>query len=128
MKHWHWGREHVTILKHKVFSHVPFLNAMSNLSIASSGDFYTLDRGGSFDPSPEHPFVRTHGGGYRGIYDLADPAKSRFMIATGQSGHILSQHYGDLTPLWNDVKSFTITGTAQEELATRHLPELVLKP
>jgi len=32
------------------------------------------------------------------------------MIATGESGHIFSRHYGDLTPLWNDVKSITLAG------------------
>ena len=49
------------------------------------------------------PFARTHGAGFRGLYDLSDPEKSRFMITTGESGHIFSRHYGDFVPLWNDV-------------------------
>ena len=36
------------------------------------------------------------------------------MIATGESGHIFSRHYGDLTPLWNDVKSITLAGSEDE--------------
>jgi penicillin amidase len=127
MKRWRWGHEHITQLKNKFFRHVPVLGGLTDLSIASSGDFYTLDRGGSFDPQPSHPFARTHGGGYRGLYDLADPEKSRFMITTGESGSIFSKHYGDLVPLWNDVKSFTLTGTA-EEFSAHGLPKLVFKP
>jgi penicillin amidase len=41
-----------------------------------------------------------HGGGYRGVYDFADPESSVFIIATGQSGHPLSRHYDDLSELW----------------------------
>ena len=127
MARWRWGDEHRAILTHKVFSHVPILKDWSDLSVPSSGDFYTLDRGGSFDMKEPHLFARTHGGGFRGIYDLADPKQSRFMITTGESGHILSPHYGDLVPLWNDVKSITLTGT-REELLKRGGQELWLLP
>src|SRR5262249_13573851 len=114
IKRWRWGREHVATLENKVFRHIPWLSTVSDLSIASSGDFYTLDRGGNFNSPPEHPFARLHGGGYRGIYDLANPDRSRFIITTGESGHIFSPHYGDMTPLWNDVKAITLAGTRQE--------------
>ena len=127
MKSWRWGHENKTLLKNKVFGHIPFLSHVSNLSIESSGDFYTIDRGGGFSRDPDYPFARTHGGGFRGLYDLDDPSRSRFMITTGQSGHIFSSHYSDLLPLWNDVKSFTLTGT-EEELAARGFPALVLNP
>jgi penicillin amidase len=73
------------------------------------------------------PFARTHAGGFRGLYDLADPEKSRFMIATGESGHIFSPHYGDLAPLWNDVKSFTLTGS-EDQLKNAGAQELSLAP
>ena len=111
MSKWTWGAEHVAALSHKVYSHIPLLERMSDLSVPAGGDFYTLDRGGGFETPEGKPFARTHGAGYRGIYDLSDPAKSRFMITTGQSGHIFSSHYGDLVPLWLDVKSITMTGT-----------------
>lgn len=127
MKNWRWGDEHITMLAHKVFSHIPFLKSRSTLSVGSSGDFYTLDRGGSFDHDPDHPFARTHGGGYRGIYDLGNPDNSRFMITTGESGNIYSPHYGDLVPLWNDVKAITLSGS-EKELAAQGLPELMLQP
>jgi penicillin amidase len=126
MLRWRWGNEHITQLRHKLYSHIPILKNISRLDIPSSGDYYTLDRGGG-RTEPDTPFARTHGGGFRGIYDLGNPAQSRFMITTGESGHIFSQHYGDLVSSWNDVKSFTLTGT-HDELTARGLPELVLEP
>lgn len=124
---WRWGQEHRALLQHKIFRHIPILSALSDLSVESSGDFYTLDRGGSFDDNAQYPFARTHGGGFRGLYDLNDPALSRFMITTGESGNIFSRHYGDLVPLWNDVKAIPLTGT-QIELHAQGLPLLILQP
>jgi penicillin amidase len=127
MSQWRWGAEHRALLQHQVFSHVPLLDRLSDLSLSSSGGFYTLDRGGGFDDSSGMPFARAHGGGFRGLYDLADPEKSRFMIATGESGHVFSRHYGDLAPLWNDVKSITLTGS-EDQLKSAGAPELTLAP
>ena len=75
MSQWRWGREHVALLQHKVYSHIPLLDRISDFSMPSSGGFYTLDRGGGFDAPADQPYARTHGGGYRAIYDLADPDK-----------------------------------------------------
>ncbi len=111
---WRWGHEHQATLRHKLYSHVPVLDFLSELKLPSSGDFYTLDRGGNMNNPPDHPFERTHGAGFRGIYDLADPSRSRFMIASGQSGHLFSRHYNDLFPAWNRVESITLTGAAEE--------------
>jgi penicillin amidase len=36
------------------------------------------------------------------------------MIATGQSGHPLSPHYGDMTERWQAGETFTISGTPAE--------------
>lgn len=110
MSQWQWGKEHVAALTHKVFSHVPLLDRVSDLSVASGGDFYTLNRGGGFETPEGQPFARTHGAGFRGLYDLADPEASRFIITTGESGHIFSSHYGDFVQMWNEVKSFPLTG------------------
>ena len=86
MSRWRWGAEHRALLRHQVYSHVPLFDWLSDLSVPSSGGFYTLDRGGGSDVVPDLPFARTHGGGFRGLYDLADRDKSRFMIATGKFG------------------------------------------
>ena len=127
MSQWRWGAEHQALLRHKVYSHVPLLDRMSDLSVASSGGFYTLDRGGGFETPADKPFARTHGPGFRGLYDLSDPTKSRFMITTGESGHIFSRHYGDFVPLWNDVKSITLAGS-EDDLKKAGAEELTLSP
>lgn len=124
---WRWGNEHVTLMKHKLFSHIPVLKRLSGFLMPSSGDFYTLDRGGSFEANDRYPFARTHGAGFRGLYDLSDPAQSRFMIATGESGHITSPHYGDLAERWNNGEYITLSGT-REELAAQGAAELVFSP
>jgi len=127
MSQWKWGVEHVALLQHKVYSHIPLLDRVSDLSMPSSGGFYTLNRGGGFEAPLDLPFARTHGAGFRGIYDLADPAKSRFMITTGESGHIFSPHYRDLAPLWIDGKSITLAG-GEDDLKRAGALELVLAP
>ncbi len=93
----------------------------------ASGDFYTLDRGGGFKVPPDQPFARTQGAGFRGIYDLSDADKSRFMIATGESGHIFSPHYRDLAPLWIDGESITLRGS-EDDLKRAGARELVFTP
>jgi penicillin amidase len=127
MSQWRWGTEHVALLQHQVFSHVPLLDRVSDLSVPSSGGFYTLDRGGGFETPPDKPFARTHAGGFRGLYDLAAPERSRFIIATGESGHIFSRHYRDLVPLWIDGKSITLTGS-EDDLKKAGAAELTFSP
>ena len=43
-----------------------------------------------------------HGAGLRLVADLSDPDRTLAIIATGQSGHPLSRHWGDLLPAWRD--------------------------
>jgi penicillin G amidase len=127
MSQWRWGAEHMSLLQHRVYSNLPLLDRISDISVPSGGDRYTLDRGGGFETPGKAPFARTHGAGFRGLYDLADPERSRFMIATGESGHIFSPHYRDLVPLWNNVKSITLTGS-EEDLRKAGARELILSP
>ncbi len=127
MSQWRWGAEQMSVLQNQVYSHVPLLDRVSDLSAPSGGGFYTLDRGGGFEAPPDKPFARTQGPGFRGLYDLADPEKSRFIIATGESGHIFSPHYRDFAPLWNDVKSITLTGS-EDDLKKTGAQELTLSP
>jgi penicillin amidase len=127
MAQWRWGRENVAQLTHKFYSHIPVLKNISDLSVESSGDFYTIDRGGGFDNPPEKPFARTHGGGFRGVYDLANPDASLFMISTGESDHLFSGHYGDLVNQWVNVKGITLSGSA-DDFQKKNADDLVLTP
>jgi penicillin amidase len=127
MKAWRWGRENVATFRHNFYSHIPLLDRLSEIRLESSGDVYTLDCGGGNGKDRNNPFARTHGPGYRGIYDLGDPDASRFMIATGQSGHIFSRHYADLAPLWVEGRSITLAGS-EDDLKRQGAELLTLAP
>ena len=58
-----------------------------------------MARSGLYGRGPE-PFAAEDGATFRGVFDLADPDSSVFIISTGQSGHPLSRHYDDLSRLW----------------------------
>jgi len=44
----------------------------------------------------------------RFIYDFANPDDIYLILATGQSGNVLSDHYSDMTRLWLEGKYMKI--------------------
>jgi penicillin amidase len=75
------------------------LSWLVNIRQDTPGGDHTLLRGRTKGGATD-PFLNVHAAGYRGVYDLADPDASVFVIATGQSGHPLSRHYDDMGDLW----------------------------
>ncbi|RAI59133.1 penicillin acylase family protein [Roseicella frigidaeris] len=98
---WRWGERHVARFEHPVLRGLPLLGPLTTLSAAVGGDEWTIARGGLRGRGPD-PFADIHGAGLRLVADLADPDRTLAIIATGQSGHPLSAHWGDLLPLWRD--------------------------
>ena len=96
---WRWGDAHEAAHDHPVLGDVPFVNYFVNIRQSTSGGDFTLMRGRT-SGTGDNPYENVHGGGYRGVYDFADPESSVFIIATGESGHPLSRHYDDLSELW----------------------------
>ncbi len=94
-----WGEAHQATHDHPVLGEVPVLRYFVNIRQSTSGGDNTLLRGRTAGKGP-NPFHNVHGGGYRGVYDFADPDSSVFVTSTGQSGHFLSRHYDDLAQLW----------------------------
>ncbi|MCY4304676.1 MAG: penicillin acylase family protein [Aestuariivita sp.] len=109
-----WGDAHEATHDHQVLGEIPFLKPLVNIRQSTSGGDNTLQRGLTSGQEP-NPFNNIHGAAYRGIYDLADPDSSLFIISTGQSGHPLSRHYDDLAQLWR--RGDYITMSLDEELA-----------
>lgn len=107
---WRWGDVHKAPLKNLLWSKVPLINGRVDLETATDGDATTLQRAAPLSYKGDDAFLDEHGAGYRAAYDLADPSRSRFIIATGQSGRIFSPHYNDLLPLWRDGQSVALTG------------------
>jgi penicillin G amidase len=105
---WSWGSEHRAVFANPIMTPVlkavPFLDRLVNQSAATDGDDFTVNRGTYAADS----FTQVHGAGLRAIFDLADLRASRFVIATGQSGNILSHHYDDMLPEWLANKGIPI--------------------
>ena len=96
---WQWGRAHGAIHRHLPLGFTSPASALFNIRHDYGGSNFTLSRAGS-SGTGEYPYATVSGAGYRAIYDLGNPDRSRFIAATGQSGHFLSQHYDDLTVIW----------------------------
>jgi len=96
---WRWGDAHQATHDHEVLGRIPLLAWLVNIRQSTSGGDNTLMRGKT-QGAGANPYLNVHGAGYRGVYDLADPDSSVFIISTGQSGHFLSRHYDDLAQLW----------------------------
>ena len=96
---WRWGDAHQARHTHPVLGQIAGLRWVVNLTQSLSGGAFTVSRmpGLGYGAAP---FEAATGPGYRGVYDLADPDSSVFIISTGQSGHPLSRHYDDLADLW----------------------------
>jgi penicillin amidase len=47
-----------------------------------------------------NPYEHTVGASLRFVIDVGRWQQSGFILTGGQSGHPLSPHYGDQTPLW----------------------------
>jgi penicillin amidase len=97
-RQWRWGAAHIARFDHAMLRFIPYLRDWVGLSTAPGGDGETvaraLFRGGGF--------AVVQGAGFRGVMDLAAPDGAYAVIATGQSGHPFSRHWGDMLPLWRD--------------------------
>lgn len=95
---WRWGAAHIARFDHAMLRFIPYIRDWLGLAAAPGGDGETVARaafrGGSF--------AAVHGAGFRGVMDLAAPEGAYAVIATGQSGHPFSRHWGDMLPLWRD--------------------------
>ncbi len=94
-----WGDAHEAAQDHPVLGTSPLLSWFANIRQSTSGGDDTLMRGRTKGTGPD-PFLNVHAAAYRGVYDLADPDSSVFIISTGQSGHPLSENYDNLSELW----------------------------
>ncbi|WP_193141178.1 MULTISPECIES: penicillin acylase family protein [unclassified Meridianimarinicoccus] len=94
-----WGSAHQATHDHEVLGGIPGLGWLVNIRQPTSGGDHTLNRGRTAGLGAQ-PFLNVHAAGYRGVYDMADPDSSVFVIATGQSGHPFSRFYDNLGERW----------------------------
>lgn len=108
---WQWGKLHEARFEHQVFRGIQILNRLSGLNIPSDGGSFTVNRGTMRPGNDTDPFHHVHGAGFRALYDLSDLSRSRFIIATGQSGNFLSPHYRDFLTRWGNGEYITLDKT-----------------
>lgn len=104
MGRWRWGEAHQTKASHRPFSNVPVLRRLFEVNVPTPGDAFTVNVGRNDLGHHEQPFANRHAASLRAVYDLADLNRSQFMHSTGQSGHPLSQFYGNFALPWASVQ------------------------
>ena len=112
---WHWGAAHRAVFENAFLQAIPMLRRLGHREVAVPGDDSTLFRGGS---GLLGDFRSRHGGAYRGVYDLADPERSRFVVTPGQSGNCLSGDAWNLMQDWADGSTLVIGRTPRRVAAT----------
>jgi penicillin amidase len=94
---WRWDRAHRARFEHPLLRFLPLLRDWTSIEAPTGGDGETVNRGGMAGGS----FTHTHGPGLRAVFDLSVPEGAAAVIGTGQSGHPLSGHWADQTPVWS---------------------------
>lgn len=116
---WRWERLHRAVFPHGVFHGVRFLRRVFDLEVGQGGDGATPNVG-SF--AQDGSFEMDDGPSYRQIVDFADPAHSRYVHTTGQSGNVFARRYRDLLPLWRAGTYFEMGGAPSQVLVLEPLP------
>ena len=98
---WRWAAAHQARFDHALLRFVPGLGGLTRLITPTAGDGETVNRAG-LRAEEEGLFGNIHGAGFRGVFDLSDPAGTWVVIATGQSGHPMSRHWSDQLSAWRD--------------------------
>jgi penicillin G amidase len=106
-RRWRWGKAHRALGEHRPFSSVALLAPFFAVTPESAGGSYTLLRGKT-NFGDKEPYRNAHTSAYRAWYDLGDMDDAQYIIATGQSGHFLSSHYGDLAEDWANLRYIAI--------------------
>lgn len=123
--HWRWGAAHVARSEHRPFSRVKPLAPLFEARTPVGGDTYTVNVsrvGLKPDATTGELYLDEHGPSLRALYDLGNPANSRVMHSTGQSGIVLSAHYRRWVAAWAQVKDVPLWP------ATPQAQALVLMP
>jgi len=93
------GQAHQARFEHPLLRFIPGVNRLISLSAPVGGDGETVQRQGLRGGGAE-PYQALHGAGLRFVADLGAAETSFAIIGTGQSGHPMSAHWGDLLEAW----------------------------
>jgi penicillin G amidase len=116
---WRWGSLHVASFTHMLSS-----------GPGSPFDLPAVERGGdgnTVNNTSGSNFRQNHGASFREILDVSDWDRSVATSVPGQSGQPLSEHYGDLLPLWADGRYFPLL-YSREKVEKMAKEKLVIEP
>jgi penicillin amidase len=111
---WRWGYAHEVRLEHPLLRFIPVLSGLTRLEAPTGGDGETLSRGG-YRGNGDRPYQNNHGAGLRAVFDLSTPDGVLVMIATGQSGHPMSDHWGGMLSRWASGQMIRLGRTPERE-------------
>ena len=104
---WRWSQAHVARSEHRPFSNVGLLAPWFELRVGKSGDTYSVNASRvAFKPLARtgELYLNEHGPSLRALYDVAQPANSRVMHSSGQSGLVFSRQYRNFVEDWVKVR------------------------
>ncbi len=107
MSAWRWGEPHGAHFDHQPFDVFPLLGDLFSRRAPHGGSQDTVNVG-AFAVRNTPDFSTVWIPSFRALYDLSALEDSRLIIPTGQSGHLLSPHYDDLSSLWSEGAYLTV--------------------
>jgi penicillin amidase len=124
---WRWGSHNIAWFGHALFGGIPALGALFDLQLEREGSAETINLSGTAYDADSGEYVTAIGPSLRAIYDLAQPERSLFVVAPGQSGNPLSSHYRDLAQRWQRGEYVPMI-TARAALQRKPHDTLILSP
>ncbi len=120
-----WDTAAAGVHRHHLLGGLPVIGALVDVVRPHAGGPFTLMRMHADWSNPEEPFAGVHGAGIRMVHDLAEPARSRAVLSTGQAGHPFSPWYRDLADPWYAGRLVPLEADRERITAVRRL---VLRP
>jgi len=102
MGRWQWGAIHQATFNHQLGAVKPLNLVFDRGPYPQGGDAGTPNNA-AFSTKDFH---QTWVSSYRQIIDPGDLNRSVWVHTTGQSGLPYNKHYGDMIPLWREVRAF----------------------
>lgn len=116
---WQWGRLHQIRFAHALAERPPLDRIFNQGPHPIGGSTNTVQQTGTHPDLPyENNAISVS---TRMIVDLSDVSQTRFIHPPGQSGHLGSRHYGDLTPLWLAGAFVSVDWAGSGETAVQQL-------
>ncbi|MBB6450528.1 penicillin amidase [Geomicrobium halophilum] len=115
-ENWLWGDYHRATFAHPLGAMAP-LNLLFNPRPQPVDGSSITVMAASFDNQTGDMI---HGAGWRGVMDLSDLSQSYHIVAPGQSGHVMGDHYHDQLLDWVEGEYHT-TNMAEYQTDSDHL-------